>query len=65
MHSVIGKASFTEDQLLENFSALMESVIKAKPAVAKGVYVRSIFLAGTMGPSTAVDPQLASKLSVA
>ena len=65
VHSVIGKASFTEDQLLENFSALMESVIKAKPAVAKGVYVRSIFLAGTMGPSTAVDPQLASKLSVA
>ncbi|MFN2466202.1 MAG: 50S ribosomal protein L1 [Candidatus Dormibacteria bacterium] len=65
VHSVIGKASFSEDQLLENLSALMESIIKAKPSVAKGVYVRSIFLAGTMGPSTAVDPQLASRLTVA
>jgi large subunit ribosomal protein L1 len=65
IHSVIGKASFTPDQLLENLSALMESIIKAKPAAAKGVYVRTVFLAGTMGPSTAVDPQAAARLSAA
>ena len=63
VHSVIGKASFSPDQLLENFSALMESVVKAKPAAAKGNYVKTVALAGTMGPSTHVDPQAASKLS--
>jgi large subunit ribosomal protein L1 len=65
VHSVIGKASFTEDQLFENLSALMESVMKAKPAATKGVYVKTVFLAGTMSPSTSVDPQAASRLSAA
>ncbi|MFN2464133.1 MAG: 50S ribosomal protein L1 [Candidatus Dormibacteria bacterium] len=63
VHSVIGKASFSSEQLLENFSSLMESIIKAKPAAAKGHYVKSVFLAGTHGPSTAVEPTAASKLS--
>jgi large subunit ribosomal protein L1 len=63
VHSVIGKVSFTEDQLLDNFSSLMESVVKAKPSSAKGVYIRSVYLAGTMGPSTKVDSAAAGKLS--
>jgi large subunit ribosomal protein L1 len=63
VHSVIGKVSFTEDQLLDNFSSLMESVVKAKPSTAKGVYIRSVYLAGTMGPSTKVDAAAAGKLS--
>ena len=63
VHSVIGKVSFSEDQLLDNFSSLMESVVKAKPATAKGVYIRSVYLAGTMGPSARVDPAAAGRLS--
>jgi large subunit ribosomal protein L1 len=63
VHSVIGKVSFTEDQLLDNFSSLMESVVKAKPSSAKGVYIKSVYLAGTMGPSTKVDPAAAGKLN--
>jgi large subunit ribosomal protein L1 len=63
VHSIIGKASFSEDQLFDNFSSLMESVVKAKPAAAKGVYLKSIYLCGTMGPSTRVDAAAAGRLS--
>jgi large subunit ribosomal protein L1 len=63
VHSVIGKQSFSEAQLLDNLSALMESVVKAKPATAKGVYVKAVHLAGTMGPSTLVEPAAAAKLT--
>jgi large subunit ribosomal protein L1 len=63
VHSVIGKVSFTEDQLLDNFASLMESVVKAKPSSAKGVYIKSVYLAGTMGPSTKVDAAAAGKLN--
>jgi large subunit ribosomal protein L1 len=63
IHSIIGKGSFSEEQLLENFAALMESIVKAKPSAAKGVYVKSVYLAPTMGPSTPVDPGAASKLT--
>jgi large subunit ribosomal protein L1 len=63
VHSIIGKASFSEDQLHDNLAALMESIVKAKPAAAKGVYVRSVYLAGTMSPSAQVDPAAASKLT--
>ena len=63
VHTLIGKASFTPDQLFDNFSALMESVVKAKPSTAKGVYVKAVHLAGTMGPSTLVDPAAAAKLT--
>ena len=47
----IGKVSFDEDKLLENLTVLMEAVIKAKPASAKGTYLRSLYLSTTMGPS--------------
>jgi large subunit ribosomal protein L1 len=65
VHSIIGKASFSADQLLDNFSALMESIVKAKPSATKGVYVRSVNLAGTMSPAAKVDPGAASKLTQA
>jgi large subunit ribosomal protein L1 len=63
VHSIIGKASFSEDQLLDNFSALMESIVKAKPSAAKGVYIRSVNLTGTMSPAAPVDPAAAAKLT--
>ena len=65
VHSIIGKASFSEEQLLDNFAALMESIVKAKPSAAKGVYVKSVNLAGTMSPAAEVDPGAASKLTQA
>jgi large subunit ribosomal protein L1 len=56
LHTGIGKASFTEEQLLANLLALLEAVVRAKPASAKGQYLRSIALSTTMGPAVRVDP---------
>jgi large subunit ribosomal protein L1 len=56
VHMVIGKASFAERQLLENYAAVIEELIRAKPSVAKGRYLRSITLSSTMGPGVKVDP---------
>ncbi|MDR7523535.1 MAG: 50S ribosomal protein L1 [Armatimonadota bacterium] len=56
IHVPIGKASFTEAQLLENFAALIDAVVRARPASAKGSYLRSITLAATMGPGVRIDP---------
>ncbi len=56
VHLVIGKASFDERRLLENYSAVMEELIRAKPSAAKGRYLRSITLASTMGPGVKIDP---------
>ncbi len=50
IHVPVGKASFTEEQLADNFQALMGAIIKAKPAAAKGQYLRSVTIASTMGP---------------
>lgn len=55
LHVPIGKASFTEEQLRQNFAALIDSVVRNKPAGAKGVFVRSITVASTMGPGIRVD----------
>jgi len=63
VHSIIGKDSFSQDQLFDNFASLMESVVKAKPAAAKGVYLKSIYLCGTMGPAVRVDAAAAAKLN--
>lgn len=62
IHAPIGKASFSEDQLLANFSALIEAVVRAKPAAAKGQYLHSITLSTTMGPGIRVDPAKAEAL---
>lgn len=56
VHSPVGKVSFGADKLLENFLALMETIIKLKPASSKGTYLRSISLSSTMGPGVKVDP---------
>ncbi len=56
VHLVIGKASFDERRLLENYSAVIDEMIRAKPAAAKGRYLRSITLASTMGPGVKIDP---------
>ena len=56
VHLVIGKASFDERKLLENYAAVIEELIRAKPSAAKGRYLRSITLATTMGPGVKVDP---------
>ncbi len=56
VHVPIGKASFTEDALAENFFAVADELVRAKPAGAKGRYVRKVALASTMGPGVHVDP---------
>lgn len=56
IHCPIGKASFGADKLSENFNALMGAVIKAKPAAAKGQYLRSVTIALTMGPGIRINP---------
>ena len=56
VHAPIGKASFTGEQLLENFNSLLDALQKAKPAAAKGRYLKKIALSATMGPSVQVDP---------
>src|ERR1700689_1400448 len=55
IHAPVGKISFSADKLVENASSLISAVIKAKPAVAKGKYVKSTTLCSTMGPGVAVD----------
>lgn len=57
MHVPIGKVSFTDEQLYGNFVALMDAVVKARPAAAKGTFVRKVHLASTMGPGVRLNPQ--------
>ena len=54
IHCPIGKKSFGEDKLKENFNALMDAIVKAKPAASKGQYIKSVNLAPTMGPAVKV-----------
>jgi large subunit ribosomal protein L1 len=56
VHLVIGKTDFEERALLENYQAVIEEIIRAKPSAAKGRYIRSITMASTMGPGVKVDP---------
>ncbi len=55
IHCPIGKKSFGNEKILENFNALMDAIVKAKPAAAKGQYIKSISLASTMGPGVKVN----------
>lgn len=55
IHVPIGKASFTEEQLQQNFNALMEAIVKARPSALKGQFLRSITLSSTMGPGVKVS----------
>jgi large subunit ribosomal protein L1 len=56
IHLVIGRANFDEQRLLENYAALIDEIVRAKPAAAKGRYIRSVTLSTTMGPGVKVDP---------
>ncbi|MCQ2458466.1 MAG: 50S ribosomal protein L1 [Clostridia bacterium] len=56
IHCPIGKISFGNQKLGENLQTLMDAIIKAKPAAAKGTYVKSVYLSSTMGPSVRVNP---------
>ena len=56
IHCPLGKASFTEQALTENLTTLMEAIIKAKPAAAKGTYIRSAVISSTMGPGIRLNP---------
>ena len=56
IHCPIGKASFGAEKLQDNFDALMGAIIKAKPAAAKGQYIRSVAIVSTMGPSVRISP---------
>jgi len=55
IHTPVGKASFTAEKLIDNARTLIESVVKARPAAAKGKYVRSISISSTMGPGVSLD----------
>ena len=56
IHCPIGKASFTEEQLAENFKALTDAILKAKPAAVKGQFLKSVTLTTTMGPGVKLNP---------
>ena len=58
IHCAIGKKSFGKEKLAENYNALIDAIIKAKPAAAKGQYIKSVTLASTMGPGVKVVPKL-------
>ena len=64
IHVSVGKVSFSEDQLFDNFSALMDAVHKARPSGAKGEYIKRITLATTMGPGIKINPSETYKLEV-
>jgi large subunit ribosomal protein L1 len=55
IHAPVGKTSFASDSLVANARALVESIVKAKPAAAKGKYLKSITISSTMGPGVAID----------
>lgn len=63
VHVPIGRASYSEEQLLENFAVALNALLKAKPATSKGRYLQKITLSSTMGPGFKVDPNEAQKLA--
>ena len=58
IHCPIGKKSFGKEKLVENYTALIDTIVKAKPAAAKGTYLKSVVLASTMGPGVKVVPKI-------
>jgi large subunit ribosomal protein L1 len=62
VHIGLGKKSFTPEQLTENYAVVLEEILRAKPASAKGKYIKSISIAQTMGPGIDIDPQYTQNL---
>ncbi|SNS85297.1 large subunit ribosomal protein L1 [Asanoa hainanensis] len=62
LHLIIGKASFTEDQLVDNYAAVLDEVLRAKPSASKGKYLRKVVFTTTMGPGVPVDPNVVKNL---
>ena len=58
LHLIIGKASFSEDQLIDNYAAVLDEVLRVKPSAAKGKYLKKVTVATTMGPGVQVDPNV-------
>ena len=58
VHAPIGRVSFSVDQLAENLDAFMDTIVRAKPAAAKGTYIKTVAVSSTMGPSARIDPNL-------
>ena len=56
LHFVIGKASFADDQLVENYGAALDEILRAKPSSAKGRYIKKVTVSTTFGPGIPVDP---------
>jgi len=56
VHMIVGKTSFEDQKLIENYQAIVEELVRAKPSAAKGRYIRSIVMSSTMGPGVKVDP---------
>ncbi|NBA12654.1 50S ribosomal protein L1, partial [Weissella confusa] len=56
INAPIGKVSFEDEKLVENFATIYDTILKAKPAAAKGVYVKNVSVTSTMGPGVKVDP---------
>jgi large subunit ribosomal protein L1 len=62
LHLIIGKASFTAEQLVDNYAAVLDEVLRAKPSAAKGRYLRKVSVTTTMGPGVPVDPNITRNL---
>src|ERR1043166_3603244 len=58
LHLIIGKASFSEDQLIDNYAAVLDEVLRVKPSAAKGKYLKKVTVTTTMGPGVPVDPNV-------
>ena len=56
IHVPVGKASFTEEQLSDNFQTLIDAIVKARPSTLKGQYLKSVVIAPTMGPGVKINP---------
>ncbi|MEH1123285.1 50S ribosomal protein L1 [Micromonospora sp. CPCC 206061] len=65
LHLIIGKASFAEEKLLENYAAALDEVLRVKPSAAKGKYLRKVTVATTMGPGVPIDPNVTRNLTEA
>jgi large subunit ribosomal protein L1 len=62
LHMIIGKSSFSAEQLIDNYAAVLDEVLRAKPSAAKGKYLKKVTIATTMGPGVQVDPNVQKNL---